>query len=77
MPFGDLYDPRVPQPIRDLALERIRTKRSLGTRTDIEEGLRIEALLAIHSALPDYELKRGEKALVSGISASTGRRRQQ
>jgi hypothetical protein len=37
--------------------------------------LRILALQCLHSALPEFELKEGEKALCSGISSATKRRR--
>jgi len=75
MSFADLYDARIPQRVRDLALERLQTHRSLENRTDIEQGLRILALQCLHSALPEFELKEGEKALCSGISSATKRRR--
>ena len=75
MAFADLYDARVPQAVRDLALERLQTHRSLENRTDIDEGTRILALQCLHSALPDYELKTGEIALCGGISVSTAQRR--
>ena len=75
MAFGDLYDARIPQQIRDLAIERLQTHRSLENRSDIDKGTRILALQCLRSALPDYELKPGEEALCRGISVSTAQRR--
>ena len=75
MAFSDLYDSRIPEWIRDIAIERLRNNHSLQERSDISEADRRLVIQLIHSALPELELKMWERALMRGISPKTQQRR--
>jgi hypothetical protein len=66
MAFSDLFDETIPAEIRRLALERITSRQSFLTRSDIDAGTKTLALILVHLAVPDFHLTKPEEAFRRG-----------